>query len=360
MNKRDWNLPRYKALRNIIAQDIAVGKYPAGSELPSTREFCDKYDVSHNTVELAIRLLAEEKLIRRRSGSRAKVLAARKKSNLWIAIIDDNPAGNTLSNYQVSPWRWTISNAITHCLLRDGNVALQLSLCGSWKEHLRKADGVIIVKNNAVACKLPDLSASGFPQLPCVYIDPRAVPLSDNTIKLDYSSACRQIATYFLINGVKHFLVRDIIDSGLDCNMAYCRFQEFYRTLAENSVSEDFIHKINISDGVLSDEKLLSVIADKLQTLPGKVGVLCSQDIVAGRVCAMASACGRTLKKDLFAVGISGLPELYSGTPALSSIKVPFEDIAEDCVNMLYDMISRKVCQLPGRVYNLKFCPRDT
>ena len=36
------------------------------------------------------------------------------------------------------------------------------------------------------------------------------------------------------------------------------------------------------------------------------------------------------------------------------------QDIAVDCVNMLYDMISRKVCQLPGREYDLKCCPRDT
>ena len=356
MSKRIWKLPRYKVLRNIIAQDIAVGKYPSGSELPSTRELCDIYQVSHNTVELAISLLAEEKLIRRRRGCRAKVLAAEKKSNLWIAIIDNNPRGDILSSYQESPWQWTISNEITRGLLRDGNVALQLSLCGNCKEHLSKVDGVVVVKSNAVACKLHNLNDCGLPQLPCVFIDPRTVPVADNTIKLDYAQASRQIATYFLVNDVDHFLVHDIID----CNGEYCRCQEFYRTLAENSVPESSIHKLHMADSILSNEEQLALIEEKLKSLPGKVGVLCSQDIIADRVCKIAAASGRTLKKDLFVVGISGLPELYSGTPALSSIKVPFEDIAKDCLNMLYDMISRRVDKLPGRVYNLKFCPRDT
>lgn len=353
-------MPHYKILRNIIAQDIAVGKYPPGSELPSTRELCDIYHVSHNTVEPAISLLADEKLIRRRRGCRAKVLAPHKKSNLWIAIVDNNPAGDILLSYQESPWLWTISNEITRGLLHDGNVALQLSLYGNWKEHLSKADGVIIVKSNAVACELQKLKECGLPDIPCVFIDPRAVPAADNTIKLDYAQACRQIATYFLVNGVEHFLVRDIIDGDLDCNTEYCRFQEFYRALAENSVPESSIHKLHMADSILPNEEQLALIEEKLKSLPGKVGVLCSQDIVAGQVCKMAASCGRTLKKDLFAAGISGLPELYSGTPALSSIKVPFEDIAKDCLNMLYDMISRRVDKLPGRVYNLKFCPRDT
>lgn len=349
-------MPQYKVLRNIIAQDIAVGKYPPGSELPCTRELCDMYHISHNTVELAIRLLAEEKLIRRRRGCRAKVLTPHKKSNLWIAIVDNNPAGDILLSYQESPWMWTISNEITRGLLRDGNVALQLSLCGNWKEHLSKADGVIIVKSNAVVCKLQNLKECGLPDIPCVFIDPRAVPAADNTIKLDYSLACRQIATYFLVNGVEHFLIYDIID----CNGEYHRCQEFYRTLAENSVPESSVYKLHRSDGMIPNEKVLKIIAEKLKSLSGRVGVLCSQDIIAGQVCKIAPECGKTLKKDLFVAGISGLPELYSTTPALSSIKVPFEDIAEDCLNMLYDMIARKVDQLPGKVYNLKFCPRDT
>ena len=37
-----------------------------------------------------------------------------------------------------------------------------------------------------------------------------------------------------------------------------------------------------------------------------------------------------------------------------------FADIAGECLNMLYDMIGKKVEKMPGRVYNLKFCPRDT
>ncbi|MBE6403070.1 MAG: GntR family transcriptional regulator [Lentisphaerae bacterium] len=360
MNKPIWKLPRYKVLRNIITQDIAVGKYPPGSELPSTRELCGMYHVSHNTVELAISLLAGEKLIRRRRGCRAKVLAPHKKSNLWIAIVDNNPEGDILSDYQESPWQWTISNEITCGLLRSGNVALQLSLCGSWMEHLSKVDGIVIVKSNAVASKLQNLNDYGLPEIPCVFIDPRSVPAAENTIKLDYSSACRQIATYFLVNGVEHFLVHDIIDSDWDCDTEYCRFQEFYRTLAENSVPESSIHKLHMLDSVTSDEQLLAVIEEKLKSLSGRIGVLWSRDIIAAKVCKMAASCGRTLKKDLFVAGISGLPELYSTTPALSSIKVPFADIAGECLNMLYDMIGKKIEKMPGRVYNLKFCPRDT
>ncbi len=362
MSKQNWKIPRYKVLRNIIAQDIAVGKYPAGSLLPSTRELCSVYNVSHNTVELAIRLLAEEKLIRCRKGALAKVLPPRQKNNLWIAIVGNNPHGDILSNYQESPWLWTICNEITSRLLRDGNVALQLSLCGKWQEHLSKVDGFIVVKSNAVAGKLRNLPENCFPQdLPCVYIDPRSVPVAENTVKLDYSAACRKIATYFIASGVQHFLVYDIIDEKLEDGVDCCRFQEFYRTLAENSIPASSIHKLHNSNGIiLGNDELIELIHKRMPDFSGKVGILCSQDIIAARVCKAAAEWHRTLKKDLLVAGVSGLPELYSTTPALSSINVPFGEIAEASLNMLYELINKKISTLPGRVYNLNFSVRDT
>ena len=361
MSKQNWKIPRYKVLRNIIAQDIAVGKYPAGSLLPSTRELCSVYNVSHNTVELAIRLLAEEKLIRCRKGTLAKVLPPRQKNNLWIAIIGSNPDGDILYNYQESPWFWTICNEITSRLLRDGNVALQLSLYGKWQEHLSKADGFIVIKSNAVADKLRNLPENSLPQdLPCVYIDPRAVPIAENTVKLDYSAACRKIATYFIASGVQHFLVHDIIDEFDEGGETCCRFQEFYRTLAENSVPADCIHKLHCEKGVIGNDELMEIIHKRMPEFSGKVGILCSQDIIAARICKAAPAWNRTLKKDLLVAGVSGLPELYSATPALSSINVPFDEIVDTSLNMLYAMINKKLPAMPGKVYNLNFCIRDT
>ena len=69
------NRPRYLKLADGLRRDIASGRYPVGSLLPTETELCRSFEVSRYTVREALRALAELGLVRRRQGSGTQVLA---------------------------------------------------------------------------------------------------------------------------------------------------------------------------------------------------------------------------------------------------------------------------------------------
>ncbi|MDO5547526.1 MAG: GntR family transcriptional regulator [Eubacteriales bacterium] len=62
-----WNLsndrPIYLQLSEVVFQAIAVGKYPAGSRLPSVRELAAEAGVNPNTMQRALAELEREGLL---------------------------------------------------------------------------------------------------------------------------------------------------------------------------------------------------------------------------------------------------------------------------------------------------------
>lgn len=55
--------PLYRQVAGEIRQGVESGKYPPGARLPSEPELMDRYQVSRNTVRLALELLREEGLV---------------------------------------------------------------------------------------------------------------------------------------------------------------------------------------------------------------------------------------------------------------------------------------------------------
>jgi len=56
-------LPPYRQLADIIGADIASGKLPRGSRLPSESEYVDEHELARSTVRRAMAWLREQGLV---------------------------------------------------------------------------------------------------------------------------------------------------------------------------------------------------------------------------------------------------------------------------------------------------------
>jgi GntR family transcriptional regulator len=61
-------VPYYHQLKELLREEIASGRWPAGSRIPSEPELCRALDVSRTVVRHALGDLEHERLLRRRKG----------------------------------------------------------------------------------------------------------------------------------------------------------------------------------------------------------------------------------------------------------------------------------------------------
>ena len=68
------NHPKYVELFRMLKDDIASGKYPPGSYLPTETELMETYQMSKTTVRHAVKLLKDRHLVEVRQGAGTKIL----------------------------------------------------------------------------------------------------------------------------------------------------------------------------------------------------------------------------------------------------------------------------------------------
>ena len=65
---REWDEPVYQQVTSILRDQIRSGKIEPRRPIPSVRTLCETYGIARATAGKAIRLLADEGLIRRVPG----------------------------------------------------------------------------------------------------------------------------------------------------------------------------------------------------------------------------------------------------------------------------------------------------
>lgn len=99
--------PRYRAMASAIAEDIRRGAFPPGSLLPTEIELGLRFAAGRHTVRDALRIVAEQGLIRRRAGLGSVVLAAEPPAHFTHSV-------TSLAEwlrYPTDTWRETQSTA---------------------------------------------------------------------------------------------------------------------------------------------------------------------------------------------------------------------------------------------------------
>ncbi|WP_086558698.1 winged helix-turn-helix domain-containing protein [Streptomyces africanus] len=85
VSRRESASPELDRVLRILLDRIAGGTFPPGSLLPTQREMVREFDVSRDTVQRALRRLADEGYIQSRQGSGTRVLRS--------PLGDERPAG---------------------------------------------------------------------------------------------------------------------------------------------------------------------------------------------------------------------------------------------------------------------------
>lgn len=68
--------PRYQEVATVLIDEIAKGRWPVGSKMPTEAELCERFSLSRSTVRQSLAELEDAGLIERRQGSGATVKAA--------------------------------------------------------------------------------------------------------------------------------------------------------------------------------------------------------------------------------------------------------------------------------------------
>ncbi len=359
------NRPLYQELRNRLAQEIASGVYPAGAELPSLAEMAQRYTVSPGTAGRVIELLAEEGLIRCRRGRRPRVAAhtTPARHNFRIAILLDCPDRDGVHPYSEGPWAWTLHQKLLTRLLNDHNPALTLSFRYEWEKQLSGVDGVIALEAYHQLYHEPDKLEKY--RIPYIRIQSAALlpelPVT-NTVYQDHGASGRQAATYFLAHGVKYVFAQNFEKELWPLRNPHDRLFEFYGMLLDKGIPENHIIR-TARNGIsfLPDSASMLRLKDLLQRDPEPVGIL-ANDISARYVIDLGLSCRRTLKKDFCVIGSAGLSSLDAATPspAITSISAPFQEMADNALDMLYGMLGRRETHCENRAISGHFQVRDT
>ena len=67
----------HPAIARDLAERIEAGEYPTGSKLPTYRELCEMYSVSHATIQRAMMLLRAQGVVEGVSGVGVYVIKGR-------------------------------------------------------------------------------------------------------------------------------------------------------------------------------------------------------------------------------------------------------------------------------------------
>jgi len=86
--------PKYKQIKDYVAQNIQEGRYSEGEKIPSENELAEQFGVSRHTIIKALNELINDELICRRQGMGSFVVPAKARRKNRIAVLvyhSDNP-----------------------------------------------------------------------------------------------------------------------------------------------------------------------------------------------------------------------------------------------------------------------------
>lgn len=312
-----------------LMRKIVFAEYQPGTELPSMGEVAASYRVSRSLVKQVFRDLEAEGVILCRNGQRALV-RPQLAEHFDLALI---AVGKIEAPYRDGPWRWQILQSLNRAFLAHRIPQIQVDH-GAMGEVIRRCQpsGLILLpdqehyaraRTEAVLAGRPFAVIRSFVETP-----------DCNTVSISYREAAEQIGCYFLANGVRsmvHLMQSNVIDE-LGLATRRNRFSEVFRLLLERQLGPEDFHFHSFS-GFFDEPD--AAVREHFVRLPRPIGFLVSGDFMAARVVKAGLAAGLRLKKDFLVVGGSGLPDAAHWKPALSTTRIPFDEIAEAAVEML-------------------------
>ena len=351
---------RYTGIAQTLREEVMAGRFGTDGRMPSEAQFVKRFGVSRPTIARALRVLSDEGLIERRSGSgsfvRSDGLRGRARSN-WLALLIPN-LGNTeifqviggeiggLARAQNYGLVWGASD---HTKADPGRGELE-ALCKQFIE--RNVAGVFFAPyeiledsdkvNQAVAVMLREAG------IPVVLLDRDLAQFPTRSdfdlVATDNFAGGFMLAEHLIKLGCRtiHFVARPLSAPTVDARIAGVR-EAFARHRIEPSPGW-------IRIGSLDDRKFVRSLTGPLQP----DAIVCANDHTAALVMRELQNKQIRVPADVRVVGFDDVKFATLVSPPLTTIQQPCREIAQTAFRAMTDRLADAT--LPAR--SLALAPR--
>lgn len=336
MNDKNYQ-PKYKQVKDLIIENIRNNVFPDGSFLPPENELMKIFNVSRNTVRMALKNLREEGIIITKQGQQSQInissLTAQTKP-LKIAWVDLEYIGNEGVYFEIFK-HLNYSAEKNNIKVDYVNFQFNPSI-DNFIKNLNTYNGIVIT-GRIIKRNIP---ADVF----------EAFQSADNLIAVDnvMGTPAKLIVGTDNYQGAR-LAVDTLAAAGrkkiafLGISEAFYRYQPFterlngYRDAIEaHSLSND--PGLTVISTELSDTyDVRSVLEKTLKKNPDIDAIFTLTDFIAIQSLYALKGMGINVPFDIAVMGFDGLPIGESVSPRLTSIAQPVADIAETVIRNIID-----------------------
>lgn len=322
--------PRYEEIYHITARRIASGEYEAHTPLPSIKAMACEFNTSSITVRQALKLLQRSGMVTSGRGRCCRVLpfvpSGGLKRHLRIGILQTSVEENCFFSYSSGPCSWLFQNHTVKHLLAAGHAPILLSSKFDQSHIIPRLDGCISLFNPRDWSRWGNFCAA------LCYASSREVP-GHNSVYFSSTAAYEKIFTRFKAGGANSLLM---IETNLKCS-GNQKWQALVEAFQEND--PDFQVARIICEEFRSN--VIDEISDQLARLRryGPIAVITNGDLLAYQVLDAARKLNMKLRKDIFVVGESDLPESGRRSLALTVKRTDFAAAAKALLTMVVQRI---------------------
>lgn len=345
MKTKNKSTFKYQQIKNMIAAKIQIGAYP-DNLLPSEQELSFKYKAGRNIIRLALAHLEKENLIIKTRGRRAKIISSPKgnsilgKKIILLQTSDCTPSSN--------PIYYAIISVLFNELASKGasveNVYIPANSADDYllqvKNKIEEANGIFstslleqdlpeklipLLKNHPVIIGL-DRICSTFP---------RWIVSTNN-----YEGG-RMAANIFNNSGRKNPLV-------LCCAPSFLTYSPFMERIYGFQAECNLLGITLRREQVVFNNKhfnpfyIHKLLENVIKHMPKTDFIFCITDQLAHHACSALAILGKKIPEDIAVLGFDGI-DLPNENINLSSIRQPVEAIARKGIELMIDVINKKV-----------------
>jgi len=351
--------PKYHQIRRNLEEQILLGKFPLGAQVPTEVQLCEMHGVSRITARKALEELKESGIIERTQGRGSFVCRLPEGRAFLEASVPTEIA--ILTNHtpqeidsKVENWGSQIIRGMGSRLSEQGLHATLLPFHNGRKEGLGKIRarldslgprlaGVLGFASPYISPLLDELDRRG---IPWVTANPVSRQQTHNFVSADNFAGGWRVGREF---AQLHYERSLYISTSIMFISNADRFFGFLQGWFEGGKALEKVQRLeaNLSTG-LGDEEAAGLI----RMLTGKHrprAVFCAGDILAAFVMKMCAQCGLSVPEDVAVVGGTGMMLSEHTTPPLTVLAQPMAEISHAAESMLVEMIQTKQLRLPGR-----------
>jgi DNA-binding transcriptional regulator YhcF (GntR family) len=315
-------LPKFFQLKKIITSDIADGRYPVGTKLPTERSMMKMYGVSSITVARAMRELVAEGVVTRRVGDGSYVAESQltRKSPLTSfgkaspRILVCSVTKNV--SRSLDPCNWFIEDQIRSGLVNNLSFPVSFADFAELPEPDENCAAAVLINPTEPALRRFDEL-----KFPRVIVDQAGLFEPDaHTVKWSQSSAIFELISHFLDCG--HRRIGLIAGDSREHKERLSCYKVALETLGASYNGELVVTTDNGSD--LGGYKAMRTL---LAASPRPTAVFVDTDLKAAGALKAVEDIGLRVPDDISVAGFDDMPGSDGLTPPLTTIKAPYYEM---------------------------------